>query len=113
MYRSMSMVCEGHGDAHAQTAETRPFLLFGPGKEANGLPCNIFYTNLFDFGGQYNLLELLYSKEHFIQYMIKGFRLSIAQQHFQSCDLVCTYYFPSMWYSTARSGSPQDALHLH
>ena len=23
------------------------------------------------------------------------------------------YYYSFMWYSTARSGSPQDALHLH
>ena len=44
--------------------------------------------------------------------MMEGFRLSIAQQHFHRCDLMCTYYYPSMWYSTAHSGSPQDALHL-
>ena len=28
------------------------------------------------------------------------------------CNVYWLYY-PSMWYSTARSGSPQDALHLH
>ena len=45
------------------------------------------------------------------RYMMKGF-MSLAQS-FQSCDIMCTYYYPLMWYSTARSGSPQDALHLH
>ena len=37
----------------------------------------------------------------------------LEAQHFHSCDLMCTYYYSSMWYSTAHSGSPQDALHLH
>ena len=38
--------------------------------------------------------------------MTKGFGLSIAQKYFQSCDLMRAYYYLSMWYSTARSGSP-------
>ena len=31
--------------------------------------------------------------------IMKGFRLSIAQQHVHRCDLMCTYYYPSMWQS--------------
>ena len=33
----------------------------------------------------------------------------------ESCNLMCTLYccYPPMWHSTARPGSPHDALHLH
>ena len=49
-------------------------------------------------GAAFNAMQL--SREELLtnsQYVMKGFRLSIEQQHFQSCDLMCTYYYPSMW----------------
>ena len=37
-----------------------------------------------------------------------------ALQYFQNCNIMCRLLLLLfMWYSTARSGSPQDALHLH
>ena len=58
--------------------------------------------------GCFNATHVQFSRQDnkHSRYMMKGFRLSIAQQHFQSCDLMWTYYYPSMLYSTARSGSP-------
>ena len=49
-------------------------------------------------GAAFNAMQ--FSRQELINigdsYMMKGFRQSIAQQHFQSCDLMCTYYYPSM-----------------
>ena len=41
---------------------------------------------------------------------MKGFRLSIAQQHFHRCDLMCTYYY--LFYCSLRltPGCPASTL---
>ena len=48
-------------------------------------------------GAAFNPMQ--FSKEELLansQYM-NGFRLSTEQQYFQSCDLMYTYYYLSMW----------------
>ena len=64
-------------------------------------PFSISISNFhfhFQFLFHFHFLHFHMPQQH-SRCIMKGFRLSIAQQHGHRCDLMCTYYYPSMWQS--------------
>ena len=93
--------------------------------------CNYDYSvhvnysaTTWNFGANcFSITEVLYSSVHLMKH-VQSDVMNLADtwwktsyralQYFQNCNIMCRLLLLLfMWYSTARSGSPQDALHLH